>query len=103
MFAWAAWQYELRNPLVLALAIYLAGILLVVTLKPRAVWDERRKRYGHFGTGREETVYPLWAIALMLGVLCYSVSTVLYWVYGREWNAAVGSTTAAAARGVRAG
>lgn len=80
----ASWcRYALQHPLVLALSLYLVVMVVIVLVKPRAIWDERRRRYRHFGTGREDTVYPLWAIALMLGVLCYSAATVLFWIYGR--------------------
>ena len=78
------WQYIVRTPILFAILIYLVGIIIVVAWKPAFVWDERRKRYRHFGTGREETVYPLWMIALMMGVLCYSIATVVSWIQGRS-------------------
>ena len=91
------WSYILQNPLALALLIYITVIILVVLIKPRALWDDQRKRYRHFGTAREETIYPLWMIAIIVGVLCYSISTVVYWVYGRSFVSNTSSVIEASA------
>lgn len=59
------------NPLILALAMFMALYALFVYASPSFAFD-RSKRARPFGIGiKNRTVTPVWLVVIVLSILCY--------------------------------
>jgi hypothetical protein len=59
--------------------IYLGLLGLFYILKPDIVYDKENDKFKSFGLGKNEdtTIFPLWLIAIIPGILYFGLSNIL--------------------------
>ena len=62
-----------RNPLETSIIIYLIVVIIIWCVKPRFLFDEDGN-FKQFGVGQnKKTIFPLWLILVLLGVIIYFI------------------------------
>ena len=66
------------HPLLLALLIYSILMGIIVFTKPATVYDAQTKQYKKFGHGKNNTRFPIWLVAILVGIFSYVIATILH-------------------------
>lgn len=65
-----------NNTIQLSLFIYLVSIVIFIQLKPNFIYKQDGSLKS-FGSGKDNTIFPLWLIIFMMAFLSYYISHVL--------------------------
>lgn len=69
--------FRWKNSVGLAIVLLIAIFLVTVYTKPRFLYDREKGRFKDFRTGRGGTLFPLWIIAVVAGILVYVIAILL--------------------------
>lgn len=59
------------HPLGISLIVYIIVIIIILTIKPDSVYDKKRKKFKEFGSGHSKTLFPMWLVAIVVGIFSY--------------------------------
>jgi|688.fasta_scaffold165858_3 hypothetical protein len=65
--------FDPYNPVFNTIFVYIIVMLLIISSKPKILYDTKRKKFKQFGTGKNETVFTLPIIAILVAVLLYII------------------------------
>lgn len=61
----------------LSLLIYISIMAFFIYTKPAFLYDHERNKFKEFRTGSDGTIFPIWGIAIFMGIFSYLLSTFL--------------------------
>ena len=62
----------IENSVMYSIILYLFLISVVMYIKPKIMFDNNNE-IKKFGIGSEKTIYPLWLVVIILGILSYYI------------------------------
>lgn len=61
----------------ISIILYVVVMLFFVYVKPAFLYDHDKKQYKQFKTGSDGTVFPIWGIAIFMGIASYLAASYL--------------------------
>lgn len=71
----------LKSKIGVAIVIYLIVMSFIVYTKPSFLYDHQKKRYKPFKTGSDGTIFPIWGIAIFMGIVSYCIALYISLVF----------------------
>jgi hypothetical protein len=63
------------NPVLNTIIIYIIIMLLLVSYKPKIIFDKRRQKYKSFGIGKYNSLFSLPVLAIIIAIMIYAFFT----------------------------
>lgn len=68
---------NLLSTLGIAILIYVFVMLFFIYVKPSFMYDHEKKKYKPFKTGSDGTIFPIWGVAIFMGIASYLIASYL--------------------------
>lgn len=65
------WSSFLSSNVGLSILLYLVIMAFFVYTKPQFLYDHEKQKFKEFKTGSDGTIFPIWGIAIIMGIFSY--------------------------------